>query len=114
MPGPANPAIWDFRQVARLRYAGKQRYRLRSTRLYKVGKGEQAFLYASPTKAKTNAHWRFKIQDCPPKAAPAIYKIFETALAERDFVGGRCMRVILQMGYLIRWDSRWINDDLSR
>ncbi|WP_420154933.1 DUF4385 domain-containing protein [Siphonobacter sp.] len=67
--------------------------------LYRVGVGEQGVLLVEPYKSEILPLWRFRTEAIAQESAEAIYKKFETYLAEQDFVGADMARKYLQMGF---------------
>jgi len=66
---------------------------------YRVGKGEQGVLICEPYKTEIGQHWRFKTPDIAAESSETIFKMFETYVADGDFVGADMARKFLQMGY---------------
>ncbi|AMM50297.1 hypothetical protein TH61_02630 [Rufibacter sp. DG15C] len=67
--------------------------------LYRVGVGEQGVLLVEPYKSEILPHWRFKNPEVALPSAQKIYQLFETYLAQHDFVGADMARKFLQMGF---------------
>lgn len=66
---------------------------------YRVGKGEQGVLTCEPYKSEIGQYWRFKTPGIAKQSSEKIYQMFQTYLADNDFVGADMARKYLQMGY---------------
>ena len=67
--------------------------------LYRIGRGEQGVLLVEPYKGEILPHWRFKTPAIAKRSAAKIYRMFETYLANDEFVGADMARKFLQMGW---------------
>jgi len=94
---PQKPSYLNFDSAG---YAWKPTvdYR-RQPELYRVGKGEQGVLICQPYKSEIGQYWRFKTSEIAQESSSRIYSLFESYIAEDDFVGADMARKYLQMGY---------------
>src|SRR5579871_5543630 len=67
--------------------------------LYRIGKGEQGVLICEPYKSLLLKHWRFRTPELAEVSSQKIYRMFESFLRKKDFVGADMARKFLQMGY---------------
>ncbi len=73
-------------------------YRLNPNQ-YRVGKGEQGVLICEPYKSEIVRHWHFKTPEIATESSQTILAMFESYLADDDFVGADMARKFLQMGF---------------
>lgn len=67
--------------------------------LYRIGRGEQGVLLVEPYKSEILPHWRFKDPVTALISANFIWSMFQSYLAQNDFVGADMSRKFLQMGW---------------
>jgi hypothetical protein len=91
------PSYLDFDKSS---YAWKPDINYREhPELYRVGKGEQGVLICEPYKSEIGQYWRFLNGDVAEQSSEKIFDLFETYIANGDFVGADMARKYLQMGY---------------
>ena len=67
--------------------------------LYRIGRGEQGVLLVEPYKGEILPHWRFKDPVTALISAHFIWGMFQSYLAQNDFIGADMCRKFLQMGW---------------